>query len=152
MYKQRMMEAALPPFQFDRNWMEARLLLRCQDGLNLIHIAGQARDRQKLPAMTARNIVEASVLARAVVQSDPACKVCNRFSASPIRVVLVPRHYSAVLRGFAEQLIVPEPNRAAQQLRRGHQKRRVPQNVVERLLDAPSTQRVEQDCAGVLRF
>src|SRR5208283_2964569 len=64
----------------------------------------------------------------------------------------MPRNYSAVLRGLAEQLVVPEAYGSAQKLRRGHDKRWAPQDVVKCGLDSPGAQRVKQNRVRVLRF
>ena len=87
--------------------------------------------------MAARHVMDAAVLARRVVEARPAREVRERRRPRPVGIVLVPRDHAAVARGLAEQLVVPEAHRAAEELRRRHGEARVPQQVVERGRDAP---------------
>jgi len=52
----------------------------------------------------------------------------------------MPRDHSAMMRGLAEQLIVPETHRTSEQLRRRQQKRRIPKQVMKPRRDPPRTQ------------
>ena len=49
-----------------------------------------------------------------------------------------------MVRRFAEELIVPEADRAIQQLAGGHDKSRMPQQIVESRRQSPRTQGMEQ--------
>jgi hypothetical protein len=40
--------------------------------------------------MATRDVLQASILARGVVQADPASKVCKWLRARPVRIVLMP--------------------------------------------------------------
>lgn len=64
----------------------------------------------------------------------------------------MPGDDSAVTRGFAEELVVPEPDGATEKLRGGHEERRVPQDVVKAGRDAPGAKGVEQHGGRVVRF
>ena len=64
----------------------------------------------------------------------------------------MPRHDTPVVRRLAEQLIVPKPDRSSEQLRGRNYERGVPQNVMERLLDPPCPQRVEQNRGRITRL
>ena len=102
--------------------------------------------------MTAGHVVKTTVFAGAIVQSDPASQVRQGLRASPIRVVLVPGHHSAVLGRLAEQLIVPETHCAPEQLRGGHDECRAPQDVMECGFDSPCAQSVKQHCFRICRL
>lgn len=67
-----MMESALSLFQLHGDWLELLLLFIGENGLNRVHVAGQARDRQEGPAMATGNVLQAAVVARGVVEPDPA--------------------------------------------------------------------------------
>src|SRR5262245_9365752 len=97
--------------------------------------------------MAARQITHASVIDRRVIQSDPAGQVCERRGARPVGIVLMPGDYTAVIRWFAEELIVPEPQRTAEQLRSGNEESRMPEQIMEAGFDAPGAEGVE-DYAG----
>src|SRR6266571_5443134 len=58
----------------------------------------------------------------------------------------------AVMRWLTEQLIVPETHCAAEQLRRRHQKRRIPQQVMKARRDSPRAQRMKQNGRRIGRF
>src|SRR5947208_812682 len=112
-----MMERAFARLQLDGNGMRELLpLRRSEDLANRIHVSRQARNRQKLPAVAAGDIVNAAVFARAFVQADPAGEMGHGLGAGPIGIVLMPGHDAAVLRGLTEKLVVPEADRAAQKL------------------------------------
>ena len=129
----------------------ARLFLG-QHGLDFVHVAGESGDREQSPPMAAGDIPEAAVLARRVVEPDPAGQVLHRLGAGPIRVVLMPGDDPAVVRRLGEKLVVPEADAAVEQLRRGLQEGGMPQDVVEARVDAPRPERVEQDVATLARF
>jgi hypothetical protein len=76
--------------------------------------------------MTARNVMHATIVAPRVVKTDPTAKMRHRLRSGPIRVILMPGHAAAMQRRFAEELIVPETDRAFKQLRRRHCECRVP--------------------------
>jgi len=54
---------------------------------------------------------EATVFNRRVIECDPACKVLNGSRSCPIRIILVPCHYSSFFWWFPKDLVVPETNR-----------------------------------------
>ena len=62
---------------------------------------------------------------------------------------LMPRYDAPMLCRLAEQLVVPEPGSALQQLRRCRRHDGVPQNVVESRRQPPRAERVEQDLGRV---
>src|SRR5690348_16971016 len=49
--QQRMVKTAFSALQFDGHWTEVCLLLRGQDSLDLVHVARQTSDREKIPSM-----------------------------------------------------------------------------------------------------
>src|SRR5262245_38742166 len=147
-----MMEDGLAAPERSGPGCERRALLRRQHVLDRVHLSGESRDRQQVPAMASGNVLQAPVLLGRVVQRYPAREVRHRLRAGPVRVVLVPRDDAAVLRRLAEELIVPETDRALEQLRRGGQERWRPQKIVERGRRAPGAERVEEDRRRVARF
>ena len=82
--------------------------------------------------------MHAAIVTGAVVQADPASQVGHRLGPRPVRIVLVPGDHAAVPRRLAEQLVVPEADRAVQQLAGRHRERRVPQHIVKARLDPPA--------------
>ena len=76
----------------------------------------------------------------------------HRLGPRPVRIVLMPGYDAAMLGRFAEQLVVPEPHRAAEQLAGGHRERRMPQQIVKAGRNPPSAQRMEQHGIGIVRF
>ena len=141
---ERMVKCGVPTFQLDRDRRKARMLFRRQHRLDRVHGSCQPSSRQEVPPVTARNILQAPVLARGVVERDPARQVRHRFGTCPVRIILMPRHHTAVTRRLAEQLVVPEANRTIEQLRCRNDEGRVPQQVVEGRRDAPRTERVKE--------
>src|SRR5205085_12404593 len=89
-------------------------------GLVGVHVVREIRARQQRPAMTARNVIDAAVSARRVVEADPTSEMCQRLCARPIGIILMPCDDPAVLGRLAEELIVPEAHRAAEELRGRH--------------------------------
>jgi hypothetical protein len=63
--------------------------------------------------MAASDVMQASVFAVRIIETNPASQVGKRLSSVPVRVILVPGNNSSVMSGFAEQLVVPEANGAA---------------------------------------
>src|SRR5215470_19599134 len=112
-----MMKRRLAGFQFDGDRPELLPLLLTQGRFDCAHVIGESGNRQKIPAVASRNVMNTTVLARRIVETNPAREMRHRLGASPVRIVLMPGDYSTVVRGFAEQLIVPKADRAAQQLR-----------------------------------
>src|SRR5882724_1000092 len=147
-----MMERSFSAPQLDRNRLELRPLLSIQHCVDSFHISGEPGDRQKLPALTARNIMHAAIVTSRVVQSYPAAKVCHRLRPGPVRVILMPGYATTMKRRLAEELIVPETDRPFKQLRRRHGERRVPQQIVKRRRDPPRAQRVKERSRRVRRF
>ena len=150
--RHRVMEGAIPLGQFDGDRPEGCLLLGGENALDRLHPAGQARDRQQVPAVAAGHIVQAAVVAGSVVQGDPTGQMGHGPSASPVGVVLVPGDHAAMPGRFAKELIVPEADCPAQQLRRGDGEGRVPEQIVEPRRDPPRAQGVEQDRVRIARF
>ena len=64
----------------------------------------------------------------------------------------MPEYYSTVMSWFGEDLIVPETNRALEQLGSGHVERRVPKNVVKTWSYPPGAQRVKKHLLGIGRL
>src|ERR1041384_3819014 len=102
--------------------------------------------------MAARDVMDAAVLNRGIIEANPTRQVRHRLHARPVRIILMPRNYAAVSGRFAEQLVVPESQRAAEQLRRGHQERRVPKQVMKRRRNSPRAQRMKKHHRRIGRF
>jgi hypothetical protein len=68
----------------------------------------------------------------------------KRLSSRPIRIVLMPSHDSAMTSRLAEELVVPEANRAAKKLRCRDRERRMPQEIVESGFYPPCAQSLKQ--------
>src|SRR5207302_11013797 len=106
------MKAGLAFLQFDSDRLELTLLLICENSLNRVHVVGKSSDGQQIPALAAGHVMQAAVLARRVVEADPAGEVRDGLCARPVRIVLMPRDDSAMMRRLAEKLVVPEAHRA----------------------------------------
>lgn len=102
--------------------------------------------------MAAGDVMDAAVVASAVVEADPAGEMCHWLCAGPVGVILVPGDDAAVPRGFAEKLVVPEADGAGEELAGGERERGVPEDVVKAGAEAPGTEGVEQDRVGLDRF
>ena len=61
----------------------------------------------------------------------------------------MPGHDPSMLRGLAEQLVVPEPNRTADQLTRGNDNCRIPKHIVKRSFDSPRSQCMEKNIVRI---
>lgn len=118
--RQRVVEHGRPRRQLARHGsLHRRPLLGRQDRGDPLHSPGQHSHRQQRPPVRPRHVMDAAVRGRRVVEPDPAGEVGQRLGAGPVRVILVPRDDAPVPRRFAEELVVPEPHRPLQQLRRG---------------------------------
>src|SRR5437879_225109 len=115
-----MMERTFAGFQLDRDRLELSLLFVGQDRLDRVHVISEPGDRQEIPLMTARNVIDAAVLARRLIETNPTRQVRHRLRARPVRKILMPGNHAAMMWRLAEKLIVPEPHRTAEQLRRRH--------------------------------
>src|SRR6266850_2463919 len=102
--------------------------------------------------MAAGNIVDAAVVARTLVEADPAGEMGHRLRAGPVRIILVPGDHAAMLRGLAEELIVPKADRAAEELTGRDGERRMPQHVVKAGPNSPRPESVKQDRIGLVRL
>src|ERR1700681_461519 len=95
--------------------------------------------------MTPCNVLQAPVLARRIVQANPAGEMSKRLSSCPVRIVLMPGHYSAMMSRFAEELVMPEPNRSSQKSPGWGGTCRMPEEIVKTGRYAPCAQRMEQN-------
>ena len=78
------MKGALASFQFDCDRLERRFLRLAQDGLNRIHLARQAGNRQIRPAMRARNILQTAIVLTRIIQPNPTGQMREWLRARPI--------------------------------------------------------------------
>src|SRR4029453_5719817 len=76
----------------------------------------------------------------------------HRLRPGPIGIVLVPDHYSSMMRRFVKNLVMPEPNSAAQQLRGRHSERRMPKNIVQTWENPPRTERMKENLLRIGRL
>jgi hypothetical protein len=61
----------------------------------------------------------------------------------------VPDHYTAVMSGLVEDLIVPETHWTIEQLRGSNDERWIPQQVVKARRYAPRAERMEEYAIGI---
>lgn len=147
------MEGDLSFFEFDGDRVfHGGHLLGGEDFADSVHVACQAGDGKQVPVVAAGNVLEASVINFGIFKGDPAGEVGHRLGAGPIRIVLVPGDHPAMPGGFAEELVVPEVDRAAYKLAGWDSDGRVPDQVMKRGGDTPSAQGVEKDAVGIGRF
>src|ERR1700676_1636212 len=99
--------------------------------------------------MAACNVLQASVLPGRIVEANPASEMSKGLSSRPIGIVLMPGHNSAMMRRFAEELVVPEANCSAKKLRGWGCKCRMPEEIVKPWRYAPCAQRMEQHVIGI---
>ena len=149
MHRERVVERALAALELDGHGAECLLLILIQNSHDLVHVAGEAGDGEQVPLVGAGDVVEAAVVAGAVVEGDPAGEVLHGLRAGPVGVVLVPRDDAAVVRGFAEELIVPEADGAVEELRGGDEECGTPEDIVKCGAGAPGAERVKEDGVGV---
>jgi len=64
----------------------------------------------------------------------------------------MPSDHSAVMRGLAEELVVPEANGSAQELRRGNGKSRMPEQIMKAGRDSPRAKGMKKHMIGIARF
>src|ERR1700753_2420037 len=105
MHSQRMVERALPALQLEWYRPERLLLFLIQHCHDLVHVARKPRNWQEGPLMASGDKVKAAIITRTVVERYPARQVRHRPRPRPVRVVLVPCHYTAVMRWLAEELV-----------------------------------------------
>src|SRR4249920_140809 len=75
------------------------------------------------------------------------------FGPGPIRIVLVPGHYTTFFWRLGKQLIMPESHgMVAEQLACSHQESRIPQHIMKIPAYPPGTERMKQDGIVVQRF
>src|SRR5207248_3348455 len=96
--------------------------------------------------------MDAAVIARAFVQSNPAGEVSHRLGARPIGIVLMPGDDAPVLGRLAKELIVPEANGATEELTCRDRERGMPQDVVKARANSPGAEGVEQNRVWLVRF
>src|SRR5689334_5375042 len=132
--------------------LELAFLLIVENGADCIHVTGETCDRQIGPAMASGDVLQTSVLAGGVVESNPTGEVSQRLSARPVRIVLMPGHDATVMRRLAEELIVPEANGSAQKLHGRDREGRMPQDVVKTGRDPPCAEGMEQHMIGITRL
>lgn len=109
-----MVERCFAFFQFHRDRvLELTPLFLVQNRVDGGHVACQSGDGQVGPAMATGNVVQASVLAVGIVESNPASEMGKRLSSRPVRIVLMPGDHTAVMRRLAEELIVPKADGSA---------------------------------------
>ena len=70
--------------------------------------------------MAARYVMNAAILARAIVKPDPTGEMGHRLRPGPIRIILVPGNHATMECGLIKDLIVPETDSAFEELRGGH--------------------------------
>src|SRR5688500_16356302 len=100
-----MMKARLPGFHYCRHGKKCVFLFSVQVSENGGHIIRQIATRQQMPAMTARNVLDTSVLFIRIVKAYPAGEMCERHGSRPIRIVLMPCDNRSVPGRLNENLI-----------------------------------------------
>src|ERR1051325_300504 len=116
MYHQRMMKRGFTFPQLDRHRFEFSFLLRSECIPDHVHVVCKVLAWQEVPAMATRNVMNAAVFARGIVQTDPTRQMGHRLSSGPIRVVLMPDNHGSMPGRLVKDLVVPEPHCTLQQL------------------------------------
>src|SRR5438067_13754211 len=106
-----MIEITFAGFQLDRDRLELSFLFFGQDRLDSVHVISEPCHRQEIPAMTAWNIMDATVFPRRIVKANPARQMRHRLRPLPVRIVLMPGDHPAITRRLYEQVIAPQPPR-----------------------------------------
>src|SRR6202050_354321 len=102
--------------------------------------------------MTPCHGLQAPVLSGRIVKANPAGEMSERLGSRPIRIVLMPGHYAAMMSRLAEELVLPEPDRFAKKLRRRDCECRMPQEIVKAGSDPPCAQGMEQHVIRIPRL
>lgn len=148
-----MVKRTFAGFELDCNWMvELFKLLIGKDLPNGLHVASETRDREQIPFVAARNVLQTAIVLRAVIESDPASEVRHRLGFSPVRIILMPGHDAAVMGRFAEELIVPHSDRAAQKLCGRDTDGGVPEKIVKPGAQSPGAEGMEENGVRSCRF
>src|SRR5438067_6927401 len=147
-----MIEITFAGFQLDRDRLELSFLFFGQDRLDSVHVISEPCHRQEIPAMTAWNIMDATVFPRRIVEANPARQMRHRLRPLPVRIVLMPGDHPAMMWRLYEKLIVPKPHRATEQLRCRHQERGIPKQVMKRRRNAPRTKSMKKHRCRIRRF
>src|SRR5215469_5418254 len=114
MHQTWMMERSFASLKFNRDGvLKLNSLFLVQNGIDSGHVSRQSGDGQIRPVMASSDVMQATVFALRIIETNPASQVRKRLSSGPVRVVLVPRNHSSMTSGFAEQLVVPEADGAA---------------------------------------
>ena len=122
-----------------------------QDRLHALHVLEQGKPGQEPPLLAPRDVLEAAVLDRGVVEHDVAGDVPGGIRSRPIGVILMPGHDARVPRRLVKHLVMPEPDpRGIEELRNLRRDRRVPEEIMEGLLDEPHAQNMEDVLLGVV--
>src|SRR5947209_802301 len=106
------MKRSLALFLLYRHRLKLFLLLISHYSLNRVHVVRESCDGKKIPALASGNVMHAAIRARRIIQPDPARQMRHRLCARPVRIVLMPRDDSAVMRWLTEKLVVPEAHGA----------------------------------------
>src|SRR5437868_4258832 len=147
-----MMKRRLAFLQLNRRWLGLRSLLVGQHRMNRLHVARESGDWQIGPEVASGNVIQTTIVARGIVKPYPAGQVSQRLRSRPVRIILMPCDYAAVMRRFGKQLIMPEAHRAAEQLRRRHSEGRIPQQIMKTRRNAPRAEGVKERRRRVCGF
>lgn len=108
--------------------------------------------RQQRPPMTTRNELKAAALLVAIVEQDVAGNVAGWLRAGPIRVVLMPRHNTGMVRRLSKHLIVKETQTIdAQQFGTGRRNAHITNQLAERIVHTESTEEVAYNFVRAFR-
>src|SRR5215204_714726 len=110
---QGVMERTLTFFQFNWHRFELTSLFWSQLTQNRIHVVSEISSRQQIPAMAAGDVVHTAVFTCGIIETNPTRQVGHWLSPGPIRIILVPDNYTAVMSRLVKQLVVPEANRTS---------------------------------------
>src|SRR5438105_3383918 len=106
-----MMKDSLTCFCFNRYWFKFFPLFWCKIIFDSHKVPRKLGFLKQSPAMTAGNILQATILFGRIIEAAPACQMCYRLGPCPIRVILVPCNYATFFWRLAEQLVVPKTYR-----------------------------------------
>lgn len=152
MNEQRMMEGSVSFFKFNRNGLESRALPGTQEFEQPFHVAGKSWFGEQAPAVTAGNILQATIGCIGIIEADPASQMRQRRRPRPVTVILMPGYYATVAGGLVKKLIMPETHRTAEQLAGRHREGRMPKDIVKTGSDTPVAKGVEQHLFRIRRF
>src|SRR5207302_1593012 len=97
-HRSRMVKGTFSFFQFDGHGLEFFFQVFRQTVTDAVHFSSQNRFGQVWPLVASGNVIQAAVLARGIVQANPASEMRQGRRPCPVRIILVPGHHAAMPR------------------------------------------------------